>query len=77
MSTLTQNTVIRVKEDVDGRTEEIISEKTWPTDFAANTPAAEIEFIGKNRDQTITFQSVTAECAIRRIPFSRRDDVLE
>ena len=77
MSTLTQNTVIRVKEEVDGRTEEIIAEKTWPTDFAANTQAAEIELIGKNRDQTITFQSVTAEGAIRSIPFARKDDVLE
>ena len=77
MSTLTQNTVIRVKEEVDGTTEEIISEKTWPTDFAANTQAAEIELIGKNRDQTITFQSTTAEGAIRAIPFARRDDVVE
>ena len=77
MSTLTKNTVIRVKEEVDGKTEEIISEKTWPTDFAKNTQAAEIELIGKNSEQTITFQSETAEGAIRAIPCARRDDVVE
>ena len=74
MSTLTQNTVIKVKEEVDGRTEEIISDNTWPTDFAANTQTAVIELTGKNRDQTITFQSETAEGAIRAIPLPRRDD---
>ena len=77
MSTLTQNPALRVKEEVDGKTEEIISEKTWPTVFTANTQAAEIELIGKTIDQTISFQSVTAEGAIRAIPFARRDDVLE
>ena len=54
-----------------------MSEKTWPTDFAAKPQAAEKELIGKNIEQTITFQSVTAEGAITAIPFARREDVLE
>ena len=75
MSTLTHNTVIRVKEEVDGRTEAIISEKTGATDFAANTQTAQIERIGKNIDKTILFQFLEAGDALRAVSLDRRDDV--
>ncbi len=73
VSLLTQNTTIRVKEEVDGTTAEIQSEKVFPTDFDANVESVIVNLVGKGRDQVVTFQSGTSEGASRDIPWSRRD----
>ena len=73
VSLLAQNTTIRVKEEVDGVTPEIISEVVFPTDFDANVETIIVELVGRGRDQVVTFQSGTSEGAGRNIPWSRRD----
>jgi|32_taG_2_1085360.scaffolds.fasta_scaffold03731_10 hypothetical protein len=73
VSLLTQNTTIRVKEEVDGTTAEIQSEKVFPTDFDTNVESVIVSLVGKGRDQVVTFQSGTSEGASRDIPWSRRD----
>jgi len=75
VSALTVTTTIRTYERTDGTNYEIVSEIDFPTDFDANVENIEIELIGKNRDQRVTFQSSMAEGAARSVPFSRVNEL--
>lgn len=73
VNTLTQDTVIRGKEEVDGTNARIFFNKTYSTtngnsDFDDDTRSIIIIVDGTDRDIDITFQSLITEGTVRAIP---------
>ena len=73
MTTLTQNTTVRLKEKTDGTTYRIIESAIYPTEFDGNNVV--IALNGKGRDMKVTFQSAVLEGAVRAIPHARVEEL--
>lgn len=71
LNALTQNTTIRVKIQVDGATDRLISSAIFPTDFPTNAKSVPIELYDLSVNWKITLQSAVAEGVNRNIPYRR------
>lgn len=74
VNALTQATVIKEYEEVDGATYRQVSRKEFPKDFATDTKTISIYFKQANRDYKVTMQSSVAEGAQRSIPYVYRTE---